>query len=385
MIDPIVRGGAAAVVVVLAVTQPLLASRHFKAPDQSRATLTSFDHSGDRRWSAQLGAFDQRLDVLGVHGGVVIGELDGCDDEPADGVGPPSIVAYDAKTGRVRWRAEDPGGWARTLGSLGTIVTQGYGTGITGLDPRTGQRRWHLPDGVAVAAGGKLLLVRKSSTSGSIVEPGPLELTAFDLRTGRGRWHTSMPDAAQGLVQLDATSIVVTWESTPAGPSVPITVAVLDPATGMERFRQTQPSGTQVVVLGPRLVFDDPGTGLLAVDARSGVERWRLPGTAVAFGVPAPAGDLYARLVGGHDDRAVAKIDALSGSVRWRFGDNDIELVAAGRDLTVFTDRRSSTAVALDARTGSRRWDAELPDATPSGAIDLRSNTFIASGCSLTG
>jgi len=46
--------------------------------------------------------------------------------------------------------------------------------------------------------------------------------------------------------------------------------------------------------------------------------------------------------------------------------------------------RSSSTAIALDARTGERRWSVSLAEITASAAIDGAANTYLASGCSLS-
>jgi outer membrane protein assembly factor BamB len=371
---------------ILSMAVPGVALAGTATPDRPGVRLTSVDRTGHPRWSTRVAGGDRRITVLGVRDGVVVAGLTSCDSEPDGPVPPPSLVAYDAKTGTVRWRAPDPGAWARQFGLHGTIVTQDD-TSVTGLDPTNGDRRWRIPTGGgAIAVGGSRLLVRTPTKPGSIVAPGPLAATAYDLRTGRKEWHVSLPGAANGWALMDDTS-VVGWQSFgPGPPIVTFNFVVLDPSSGVQRFGlDHELSGASVDVAGSRLVLW-PDNGIVGLDSTTGAERWRLADAGVVRGFPTPASDVYAHLAITPPALPVTlvNVDTADGTVRWRVEGGPDELVAASTRLAVLVDRSSSTAVALDARTGERRWSVSLADITASAAIDRAANTYLASGCALS-
>lgn len=101
-----------------------------------------------------------------------------------------------------------------------------------------------------------------------------------------------------------------------------------------------------------------PDDALVALDARTGRERWRVPDAGSGSSAPAVVdGTVYA----GGENGVVVATDASTGSVRWYSdpwptrGDRGVSMPAVGAGI-VFVVDGSGTLRALDAATGDERW-----------------------------
>lgn len=117
----------------------------WQAKDASQ--LTAFDHEGNEVWSFDVGPFE------GGHGGgispivyedlVIVGN---------DQEGPSSIIAVEAKTGKLGWQTERSSTRAtyatpcvfQAPGREPELVFTDWQQGITGIDPKTGERKWEI-------------------------------------------------------------------------------------------------------------------------------------------------------------------------------------------------------------------------------------------------
>jgi len=100
----------------------------------------------------------------------------------------------------------------------------------------------------------------------------------------------------------------------------------------------------------------DPADGfVVALDARTGVERWRAP-VGVTESSPLVVGNLL--YVGSWDGRLYA-LDRLTGAIRWSFRTGGkIKGGAAAAGRTIVVGSYDGRVYALDARTGAERWSA---------------------------
>jgi len=108
--------------------------------------VLAFDHAGKKLWEVDLGRYDSQ------HGSGVSPMLYG--DMviiAADHQGDSAVVAFDQKTGKVRWRTARPSGRAayatptiyRRDGFDDMLLLCSDTLGISALDPKTGKMHWH--------------------------------------------------------------------------------------------------------------------------------------------------------------------------------------------------------------------------------------------------
>ena len=251
-----------------------------------------------RRWPQQLSG------IVAVGATVVSRWSDG------------ELVALDARTGRVAWRAGGPaaGGWPGerngmtaawappdlfTAGSL--VLARGAGR-VTAVDVGTGATRWQGDcAGAGFTTAGALLVcgdrVRAAAT-GAVLPGWPAgpytpvgcavaSSGCAGLRDGAGRgWLATgaRPERATALDAPDSTALIV--ERSTAGGRVPsafafstgATVVARSPLTGDELWRWSGPGGATVLGSGPDTVYLLTADRLLvAVDASTGEVRLRFP------------------------------------------------------------------------------------------------------------
>jgi outer membrane protein assembly factor BamB len=292
------------------------------------------------------------------HGPVVVGRLVlAVGGDP----GPGRLAAYDARTGRPRWRAR-AGQATHLLAASPRAVVVGSDRGeLAGLDPRTGRRRWRLrlapgqgPD-AATLAGGRLYVAASFPGEGDLRPPVVL---ALDARTGRRRWAAVL-DRGTDLQWADPVLARgrVLVASTPSDPGQAAGDALhaLDAATGRPRWTLPLPAG------GPSFHSERPlpyrglvvvpaTRGLLAVDPGSGRRVWRRPARALPRLVGAAGGRVLAVV-----DDALVGLSVGDGRERWRLRLADRHrwvALGAGRLYAL----AASLVMAVDPASGRVLW-----------------------------
>jgi outer membrane protein assembly factor BamB len=182
------------------------------------------------------------------------------------------LLAVDASSGRVRWRADVDG--SRPVVHDGTVYVSEFGEGVVG----------------------------------------------HDLRTGDRTFESSQPtEAALGLT-AGPSGLVVATDSGLAGLGYGGSVRWRFRPDDLSRDRGAVALADGVAYAGFRGEDDD---WLVAVDAAEGTERWRSPAVPASepqFAPPAVAdGVVYVP----ERDRGMTAVDAADGSVRWRFDPDD--------------------------------------------------------------
>jgi outer membrane protein assembly factor BamB len=284
--------------------------------------------SGSVRWRAALGAEVEFATPLVVEGLVIVGDRAG------------GVHALDAGTGATRWRAAVDGGVAGAAATLGEAVLVATRAGTAyALDRADGEIHWStkLPGGVTRS------------------------IAASDD-------HAYFPVLGGRIVALRPHDGSVAWD------------VVLVPLQGEGDPGVAGDTGTPAVADG--LVFVPVGLGsldpgvrsLVALDARTGEERWRRtsPDGEELYAPAVHEGSAY--IVG--EDETVAAVDARTGALRWEVttgAENDA--LPALWDRTLFVATTGGELQALDAHTGALLWSVEIVgvpySATVSGGLVL--------------
>jgi len=182
------------------------------------------------------------------------------------------LVAVDASSGRVRWRASVNA--PRPAVHDGTVYVADFGEGVVG----------------------------------------------YDLMTGERTFHSSQPTKAAMGVTAGPSQLVVATDSGLAGLGYDGTTRWRFRPDDLSRDRGAVALADGVAYAGFRGEDDD---WLVAVDTAEATERWRspaVPESTPQFAPPAVANDTV--YVPAEDEGLVA-VDAADGSVRWRFDPDD--------------------------------------------------------------
>lgn len=303
--------------------------------------------------------------------------LAGCTDVIAVGGSSPPVecgpTAYDwptygydaARTGRAPARdlpGEDPE--ARRLSETGSspgnggsldappVVADGvaYVAGdvrVEGRDVATGERVWHADpgDGVSVDTAPAL-------GCGAVFAAGLNETVAFDLADGTELWRA---DAGGGREGPGSPTVV---DDTVYVPGSGLTA--LDAESGEQRWSAGVDHSIQGVAVAdrPYAGVGSNGEGGVVAFTMAGELWWQATDVGPVYSPPAVAdGTVYAATKSG----TVAALDAADGSVRWRASMPDAvyQPPAIADELVVVGAGNGERAVAFDAATGDRRWTFE--------------------------
>jgi len=236
-----------------------------------------------------------------------IGHACNADDPGPDG----EVIAFDAATGRIRWRRTTGPTESSPLVARGLVFIGDWHGTIYALSERTGKVRWTFTTGGKVK--GSLAL------RGNRLYIGAYDghLYALDVRTGRLLWRASGQPSLRGG----------TFYSSPA-------------------------------VAYDRVYLGSTDGHVYSFGAGSGKLRWSYRTGGYVYASPAVWHELI--LVGSYDHTFYA-FDAPTGAVRWRFAANGpISGSATVVDGIVYFSTFNERTYGLDAATGRLVWS--FPD-----------------------
>ncbi len=302
--------------------------------------------SGKLRWRADLGVPAVGTTPATGDGRVYVTGETSCDEQK------PTLVAFDAGTGREDWRVTLPpflgtGGPSALVAGHGRVVFARNASDRTTLEARdaaTGARRWrHSIDGpnLLVAPSGDDVVATSVGADGTEV------VAAYARSDGRQRWRISV--AATNPPVPSATTSHAVYVPAPAG-----FLTALDARTGRPQWRV--PLERFLVGASGSLVLTWNASMLIALDPANGAERWRGGPGAFDNADAAVAADGTVFTVAGVEMRA---LDAATGATRWSVSTTNLSGIQA-----VFSGRGAAglqgldDIVMLDARTGRRMWTA---------------------------
>ena len=283
-----------------------------------------------------------------------------------------TIFALDAATGDVR--RQDPGGFAMPSVTQDVLFALAPEGALVARDSATGQELWHTTPGSRFWT--------PLVDSSAVYYPAQENLlVARDARTGKERWVSEATAPASRSAAL-ADGVIVTGSDDHH-------VYGVDEATGKTRWQyalgdqnatiQTPAIAGDMAYVG---TFGGDQNAFVALDLRTGAERWRLDGSGgesfqaagVANGlvyVPSDAGALRA-------------LDAATGEVRWTYTSNEaIASAPAIVDGTVYASTNAGPngeVVALDAATGDARWQMTLDGRVNFGPVVVDGRLYVGTG-----
>jgi outer membrane protein assembly factor BamB len=230
-----------------------------------------------------------------------------------------ALLAFDARTGALRWRAELPATESSPLVAGGVVWVGDWAGDVSAFAARTGRLRWrfHADAPVkssAALAGGRLYV----ATYGG-------HLYALDAWTGRQLWRASVQSRLFGRGRFYST-----------------------PAVGHGRVYLGATDGK-----------------VYAYGARTGRLRWSFSTGGYVYGSAALVGGLV--LIGSYDGRIYA-LDAATGRPRWSFaaaGPISGSPTVVGN--VVYVSTLAERTLALDVQTGRRLWS--FPDGKYSAGV----------------
>jgi outer membrane protein assembly factor BamB len=289
------------------------------------------------------------------------------------------LVALDPATGRVRWRYDShrcawaaPAAWGGLVFQTFLLrppacLAGGAGGGeLVAFDARSGAVRWRralaATESSPLAAGG---LVWVADWSGAV--------SAFDARTGRRRWRTTLDGAVKSSPALAGGRLLV---GTYGGH-----LHALDPWTGAELWRASVRRRllrggrfySTPAVAHARVYVGATDGGVYAYGLRSGEVRWSFSTGGYVYGSPAVWHGLV--LVGSYDGNFYA-LDAATGRERWHFdAGGRISGSASVVGDVVYVSTLSERTFALDVHTGRELW--QFPDGKYCAGIADRDRFYL--------
>jgi outer membrane protein assembly factor BamB len=191
-----------------------------------------------------------------------------------------------------------------------------------------------------------------------VVIVGGRRIAAFDASTGNMLWNSVRTPGPAGPAAI-ADDLVI--HASGHGEYGGIVGRALDSGTPRWRVGTGSPVGGGVTFDGERVYGGTREGVLLALDATTGEEVWRLDLPGAVTSAPAAADDLVLAVA---QDRtsgtaAAVAVDAASGEERWRYTTPPATpgaTAAAVGDETVFVGMGDARVHALDLETGAERW-----------------------------
>ncbi|MFI0718817.1 PQQ-binding-like beta-propeller repeat protein [Streptomyces sp. NPDC021224] len=270
----------------------------------------------------------------------------------------PSLFALDAKDGSDRWRTPVEG-WVYTVrADAGTLVTGTRGGGVQAWDAARGILRWERGGAQAEAEtpeSGPTVVGR------AVFYRGGGQLHAVDALTGAAMWSCpvgpwgpggavpTLPVVAEGTVYLTAGTRVL----------------ALDARSGAERWHFDAPA----VMLAPPAHVPGPGASgggvyvvdhlgtVYALDPADGRQRWRVATEPRQSVEPVVVAAGAVHLGAGS---ALYTLEAAGGTPRWRFAaQGDIVGSPAVADGRVHFGSTDHCLYTVDAQGGQLRWRLE--------------------------
>jgi polyvinyl alcohol dehydrogenase (cytochrome) len=285
------------------------------------------------------------------------------------------VLALDTRTGCVKWATPTPSGPRNSLaygrlgkdGPMGLVGGGGDGN-LVALDAKTGKLVWKADprhdktvplSGSAIFAGDKLIVPISAIDVGNAMRPtfecckGHGAVAAVDPANGKVLWTWHTMEQAKPLgrknsqgVDLYGPSGAPIWSS----PAVDVKRGVVYASTG----ENTSPPATGT------------SDSLVALDLATGKQKWVFQALAndiwnmsCPVGVPAPGTALKPNCFFANEGSIMRDHDFGGGPVIWR---------GRGREL-ILGGQKSGDVWAVDAATGKQVWHHKFGEGTPLGGV----------------
>ena len=281
------------------------------------------------------------------------------------------VVSLDAADGAQRWSSADAGYVGTVTASPAQIFAVGTDGSLTALAIADGKSSWHVAG--SVLPNHNPLLVNGLVIAGG----GDKRLHAYDAATGAERWSAATGgDIARGASTAGGVIFVGSDDGY---------LHAIDAATGAELWshHSARPNFTTTAVRAGT-VYASVANGfesaqVLAVDARSGDERWTFTAPN-GLGLRSPVVDDQGVYVGA-DGGPVFALSLADGSIRWTFdGTSETEAPISIVGDTLYLFGSDNAVHAVDRTTGHERWQLGL-----GAGEDVAAGTTVVGGRILAG
>ena len=295
-------------------------------------------------------------------------------------------VAVDALTGAERWRAGFALGHSMVGdGLLLHNLRDGVGSHmLCAIDATTGKRRWCFEPDAGDWVCPALVDGSQSTVYAGVSDTVSSDLVALDATTGSERWRIeTMEETGANEVIRVYKDLALIWNADGQ-------ILALDAATGVEQWRTAGSYELPGAVIGNGVLWAAGGSPehVVAVDLETGLERWRAAGptprdSLTLMGIVEDTAYVASKPYAAPDPRpTVYALDAVTGSVRWQReieGDQEnvcgVPYVGAGTQVASTKASEASPIsagavyeggadylCALDAATGAEHWRFRLDE-----------------------
>lgn len=284
------------------IGEPVVANGMLFATGNGQSKLTALDlFTAQEIWNADK--YGTLSDPVLGDGAVFVG------DEES------SVYAFEAATGRERWRtsiAGDPNTGVAAIVDQ-TLFLPGLYESLYAIDTTTGNERWSVQARLIHQLGGAIVV-----GNDTVFASTESEILAINADSGETRW-TSANFHARALGNDTLFAV--------GGENGANTLHALDPASGSEHWRITLDQGLAELAVNDDSVFvstsnyadNTPRGALTASKVDSGEEIWRFE-TESPVSSPLIVDEFVIAFcgTGGFDDGELVALDSATGEERWR-------------------------------------------------------------------
>jgi outer membrane protein assembly factor BamB len=387
--------------------------------DSELIALSATD--GAVRWGAQPTKLPDGARVVAASDDLVYVVQGRCfwDDDAQYHKGSSALAAFDARTGKERWRVEDVGtGEGLLVPTLGTLppwvssmqpnatipITSPAGDTLLGLSARDGSRAWKLPlhELRAVAGDGAAYVLTTGPFGASPIGPVPAvaRTKLVNAKSGKTAWSTLVGnDTAIVGAALTGTSVALVVR---AADSSGNRLVLLNRRTGkvvsdtplrdyVGTALEPSPGVDSMGAAGDVLVVST-GRAAIAADAQDGHALWHRDDYRQGGSLAATTKDGTPVLFLSHwvfgsntsPDRTEA-IDARSNRTLWTVPNGYFVPVAQGTRSVSMPDslwHSFGTGSVVESATGKVRWTSDLSD--DQRLLLTPRSLYVSGGCPIT-
>ncbi len=340
------------------------------------------------RWTAAVGGHVVHAPPVVADGAVFVTATDLGDGTTG------GLVAFDLATGAERWRAITPFPVRGAPAVVGTVVAVGMLEGtVLAFDTRTGDELWQAPLGEGIDPEAASFFASAASDGSAFILGNQRRLAVLDATTGTAQWTVDPVPGGRYSQSLAAVAVAAPSATVPGGAVIGVFhrdqggLVAYNRDTGTERWRKLdgQVLGIEAtpIVDGDTTYIINGATDVTAIATSTGAARWSRRLDPAGFewgqasvGTPALASGT---LVVPTMLRDLVALDAATGVEKWRFagrpspirtnhyyGKNQsgfesgpVITGAPGNELVWAADT-SGRLVALQLATGALVWETEL-------------------------